>query len=236
MDVREAHCYPAALTMGISFLDELGKIVRGTWLTSCPWATGRTWRWVGARGAILRDPEQPANKGTHSLHTAVIQLLSVALLACCKSNGATPNLGELQARLDARGSTGESNIALGKNDSAGVNAADEGEDGGSSAASSSPTKANNADVAHLKSCCRKFERLGEGSKNQEGVGFVGRSSVCDDIVSAVEHGEPPPLNDSDWETIRPMLDEKSVPSSCRTMMLRFGALSPPSAVRAWDSR
>ena len=84
-----------------------------------------------------------------------------------------------------------------------------------------PRKMSKADLAQLRRCCRLIEHLGD-SRGQEGVGYVSLSTICDDMAVSVEEGTRVHLNYSDWETlIFPGLKNKTIPSTCRNLMLSF---------------
>jgi hypothetical protein len=152
----------------------------------------------------------------------LVLVLAGGLLACCKNENAPANLGEPQPMVPASGSPDSSQQPV-KSDSGQSNLDAEGGDGFADFPTppTAATKASKADLARLRRCCRSFDQLGQAKKSQEGAGLIGLSSVCDDIASALEHGDQPRLNYSDWEMIRPVLDDRSVPASCRTLMLQF---------------
>ena len=160
---------------------------------------------------------------TQLRYAALFLVVAADLLACCKNNSAVTNSRESSTMVDAGGFSAESAMRFNKDDSARSSLDTDAGDGtrAGPASSVSGTTASKADIARIRNCCRTFEKLGEVRKNQEGVGLIGLSSVCDDIASSIEHGEAPALNYSDWEEIRPVLDDRSVPASCRTVMLKF---------------
>ncbi len=160
---------------------------------------------------------------THTCYIAFILVMTANHLACSKSNSAVTTVDESQTTVDAGGVAAEGSTQFDRDDAA-PSRLDTDAAHGTVAGPAPPTsaaRASRADIVRLRSCCRTFEKLGQGKKNQEGVGLVGLSSVCDDIASSLERGEPSSLNYSDWEEIRPVLDDRSVPASCRSIMLKF---------------
>jgi hypothetical protein len=81
-----------------------------------------------------------------------------------------------------------------------------------------PTK---AEIGRLRDCCKRVDAIGQAA-GQEGVGFIGVASQCNDIASSLERGEPIQLGFQDWEAIhRSGLDDRRMPAGCRAAMTKF---------------